>query len=274
DSRGSTSKVDILVAGGVNRTFNQQTGTTAARVTTPGNEQPYQVQLRVCNEKAPAGCTLSGVQNVQTYGRLDGMLNDIGPAAVNGKSLTWTISGTSNGDPAQLAIRVNGGAAQIVDLGAVGAFTHPFSMTADDFEQEIRIDVTLQDPSPGGRGFSSKGRSDRSGPPPPPSVVVQKGAACDDDDPAVQDCKQLPWQPDCVEASCAFVRLDVRDLRAGESVTCGVDNSGDPSWWDENRGFQINGNGDWQIPYYYRSGTTTAACTWRGQTFLAASRNW
>ena len=37
------------------------------------------MQLRVCNEEAPAGCTLSGVQNVQTYGRLDGMLDDIGP---------------------------------------------------------------------------------------------------------------------------------------------------------------------------------------------------
>ena len=81
DSRGSTQQGgDPGGRGSRTGRFNQQTGTTAARVTTPGNEQPYQVQLRVCNEDAPAGCTLSGVQNVQTYGRLDGMLNDIGPA--------------------------------------------------------------------------------------------------------------------------------------------------------------------------------------------------
>ncbi len=109
DSRGTTSKVDLLVAGLVNKSFNQQTGANVTRISTPSNEQPYPVQLRVCNEKAPAGCTLSAVQNVQSYGRLDGMLSDIGAPAVNGKSVTWTVTGSSNGDSAQLAVRVNGG---------------------------------------------------------------------------------------------------------------------------------------------------------------------
>ena len=72
--------MEILVGrGGEPDASTSRPAPTRTRVPTPSNEQPYQVQLRVCNEEAPAGCTLSGVQNVQTYGRLDGMLNDIGP---------------------------------------------------------------------------------------------------------------------------------------------------------------------------------------------------
>ena len=53
-------------AGLVNRTFSNQTGSIVTRVQVPSNEQSYPVQLRVCNEKAPAGCTLSSQQNVQS----------------------------------------------------------------------------------------------------------------------------------------------------------------------------------------------------------------
>ena len=64
----------------------QQTGATRTASRRPSNEQPYPVQLRVCNEKAPAGCTLSGVQNVQTYGRLDGDAQRHRRPVVNGKT--------------------------------------------------------------------------------------------------------------------------------------------------------------------------------------------
>ena len=213
DSRGTTSKVEILVGGLVNRTFNQQTGTNATRISTPNNEQPHAVQLRVCNEKAPTGCTLSAVQNVQTYGRLDGMLNDIGAPAVNGKDVTWTITGSSNGNPAQLAVRVNGGSIQIIDLGPVGSFGVPVTTTAADYNTGVRIEVTLQDASPGGRGTSSKSRNDTSGPPPDPVVQVGRGAPCNDSGESFPDgrgaCKRGAEDTfrSCTAETCSRIRL-------------------------------------------------------------------
>jgi hypothetical protein len=263
DSRGTVSNVDILVGGVVNKSFTQQTGPVTTRILVPNNEGPFQVQLRVCNEKAPAGCTLSGVQSVQAYGRLDNMLNDIGAASVNGKDLTWTITGTSNGDPAQLSIVVNGLSEQVIDLGGVGSFTQSFSTTADDYDRDVRIDVTLQDPPPGGRGTSSKGRTDRSGPPPPPTVAITKGTACSDAEGSTEPCKQSPSQPDCVEASCARVQFVIRGLRTGDTITCEVDNSRD-AWWSKNERTW----GPWYsssdniVPIYFRGGTTTAECLW------------
>lgn len=279
DSRGSTSKVEILVAGLVVKTFNQQTGATTTRVPTPSNEQPHPVQLRVCNEDAPTGCTLSGVQNVQTYGRLDGMLNDIGAPSVNGKTLTWTISGTSNGDPGQLAISINGGGPQLVDLGPVGSFTQSYSTTTNDFDEVVRIEVTLQDPAPGGRGSSSKSRVDRSGPPPPPSVRIAKDS-CSDAEGSTNECQQNGGQPECVEASCGRVMFVINGLRTGDSLTCTVDNTDNGEWWDTTREWgRYLFDSDQVIPIYYRSGTTTSLCTWRrfnGDTssFLATPGTW
>ena len=279
ESRGITSKVEILVGGAVNKAFNQQTGTNTTRVLVGGNEQPYQVQLRVCNEHAPTGCTLSAVQNVQSYGRLDNMLNDIGAATVSGKTLTWTLTGTSNGDPAQLAIRINGGSPQLIDLGPVGAFTQSFSTTTNGFDENVRIDVTLQDPSPGNRGTSSRGRSDTSGPPPPPTVSIAKDA-CSDAGGSTNGCQQNGGQPQCVEASCGRVKFVIRGLATGDSLKCSVDNSDNGDWWDRNREWgPYLSDSDQVIPIYYRSGTTTASCTWRRfngdtSTFLADPGTW
>lgn len=263
DSRGTTSRVDILVGGAVARSFPQQTGTITTRIQVQSNEQSYPVQLRVCNEKAPAGCTLSGQQYVQTYGRLDGMLNDIGEPVVSGKSVTWTITGTSNGDPAQLAIRINGGSAQLVDLGGVGAFSQSFTYTTDAFDAAVRIDVTLQDPSPGGRGQASKGRTDVSGAPPAPGVRIAKDP-CSDAEGSTNPCKQNNGQETCVEATCARVKFIITGLIVGDSIRCAVDNSVNSSWWDNKRTWgPYYTDSDQVIPIYYRSGITTAQCTWR-----------
>ena len=70
DSRGSASNVDILVGGIVNQSIANQTGTNTVKISMPGNEIAYPVELRVCNERAPAGCTLSGAKQAQSYGPL------------------------------------------------------------------------------------------------------------------------------------------------------------------------------------------------------------
>lgn len=278
DARGTTSKVEILVDGGVSKTLNQ-TGANTTRVLVPNNEGPHQVQLRVCNENAPAGCTVSAPQSVQSYGRLDNMLNDIGPAAVSGKTLTWTIAGTSNGDPAQLAIRINGGSAQLIDLGTVGAFTQSYSTTVDNFDATVRIDVTLQDPAPGGRGQASKGRTDVSGAPPAPGVRIAKDP-CSDVTGSTNPCKQNNGQPECVEASCGRVKFVITGLPLGDSIRCAVDNSADGGWWDNRREWgPYYSDSDQVIPIYYRAGITTAQCTWRRiggaeTTYLADPGYW
>lgn len=263
DSRGSTSKVEILVAGSVVKTFGQQTGTNVTRFQTPGNEQPYQVQLRVCNEKAPAGCTASGVQNVQTYGRLDGMLNDIGAPVVNGKTVTWTVTGTSNGDPAQLVYRINGGGDQVRDLAGVGSFSQAISVTTDDFAQDVRLEVWLRDQSPGGRGedyASSSARSDV----PEPGVSARKGAVCNDGDAdPVNNCAKGN-DPPCDVASCGFVEVTVSGFY--ESVRCGVNNDQFPNRFGSEIDFgpTFGGSATQMTPWYYPSGTVTVRCVGRG----------
>ena len=215
DSRGDVSRVDILVAGQVVKTIAQQTGLNNTRIPTPGNEQSYPVQLRVCNEDAPVGCTLSGQQNVQTYGRLDGMLNDIGPAAVNAADMTWTITGTSNGNPAELAIRIDGGSETVIPLNAVGVFSVPFSARARDWETDVTIEVTLRDQSPGGRGTDYSRNTTTSGPPPPPTVRSFRSPCNDANSSTLQACNFKTDLPaiGCQVASCGFLVIITDDLR-------------------------------------------------------------
>jgi hypothetical protein len=163
------------------------------------------------------------------------MLNDIGAPNVNGKDLTWTVSGSSNGDPAQLVVRINGGAAQVIDLGSVGSFSLPISATASDYDQDMRIDVTLQDPSPGGRGTSSKSRSDRSGPPPPPVVAVGRGKPCNDDPTYGREACQRGAEDtfrSCTDETCSRIRLGLYgwdNWTSNGKVSCRVVNH--PNNW-------------------------------------------
>ena len=223
ESRGTESRVEILVGGAVNKSFRQQTGTIVTRILLPNNEQPHPVQLRVCNERAPTGCTLSGQQNAQSYGPLVGMLNDVGAPAVDGRSVTWTVSGSSNGDPGQLVYRVNGGPDQTIALNGVGAFSEAISASTDDFAQQIRIEVWLRDSAPGGRGEAYKENRAVSGTP-QPGVSVSKGTACTDGDPDLpNNCWQGPGQgkpPPCDVASCAFIRFSASGFY--EDFTCAV----------------------------------------------------
>ncbi|MCF6378928.1 Ig-like domain-containing protein [Nocardioides KLBMP 9356] len=267
DSRGTTSKVEILVNNSVVKTFNQQTGTFVTRVPTPNNDAPYPVQLRVCNEKAPAGCTLSGQQSVQSYGPLTGMLNDVPPATVNGKDVTWTVSGSSNGNAAQLVVTIDG-SQRVVDLPGTGAFSLPFSTTTADYAQNTTIDVTLQDNNPGGRGTDSSRRTDRSGDPPPPTLAVSRGRLCSDgDSDPNNNCKQSAFMPLCESASCGYVHYRADGFL--NDFSCSVSSPDAPGRWF---GQSIDHNApsaDQETDWYYGGGTVTVTCTgkngWRQQ---------
>ncbi len=250
DSRGTTSKVDILVDGAVVKPFNQQTGPITTRVLVPGNDRPYPVQLRVCNERAPVGCTLSQPQSVQAYGRLDGMLDDIGTPSVNGKSVTWTVTGSSNGNAAQLRYRINGGADQFIDLTEVGGFSHAITGTTDDYAQDIKLEVWLQDPSPAGRGFdyaSSQATSSA----PQPGLTVSRGAACNDGD---EDRPNNCWNdetkvtPACEATSCSFITFTVSGFY--EPFTCSLSGTG------------LNPDNKWRTYSYGPGGATETSKEW------------
>jgi hypothetical protein len=212
ESRGDASRVEVLVDGGVAKTFSEQRGAATTRVLVAGNEEPHSVALRVCNERAPTGCTTSNSQQVQSYGPLGGMLDPIGDPAVSGKNLVWTVTGSSNGDPAVLAISINGGPADVVRLGGVGRFSVPKSFTTAGYSEKATISVRLYDDAPGQRGEDSESRQDQSAPPPPPQVAVARGAPCNDDGvtyPNRGACKRGAEDTfrDCVVETCSRIRL-------------------------------------------------------------------
>jgi hypothetical protein len=270
DSRGTTSKVDILVGGLVNRSFNQQTGPITTRIQVPSNEQPYPVQLRVCNEKAPAGCTLSGQQNVQSYGRLDGMLNDIGAPSVNGKDVTWTVTGSSNGDPGVLVYSINGGAAQTIGLSGVGAFSQSITGSTADFAQNIRLEVWLRDNAPAGRGESYK-RNDAQSGAPEPGVSVRRipspGGDCSDGDlESSNNCKPNGNNslPVCDQNSCARIEFSVNGFY--ENFECRLSGTGldDSAWAVQSSGPTYGGTETFTPANWYGRGQASVTCTGTG----------
>jgi large repetitive protein len=190
-------------------------------VPTTTNDVAYPVQLRLCNEfAAQRGCSTSDVKTVQSYGPLGGRLGDI-TSTTNGMEITWTISGSSNGDPASLRISVDGEAAQVVQLPGPGAFSVQRGVTATDFDQNHRIQVWLFDTAPGGRGEDYGELTSQSGPPPPPRVLVGRGAPCQDGTPnPCQRPGETLWGP-CTEASCNRIIVHPLDFRSA-SVDCRV----------------------------------------------------
>lgn len=267
DSRGTDSRVDVFVNGSPVRTFPQQRGANTVRVPTPGNEQAYPVHLRVCNEDAPVGCTLSGQQNAQSYGRLDGMLSDIPAPVINGKTLTWTISGSSNGDPGELAIRLNGGAEQVIALSGAGAFNQPYTTTTTNFEENVTISVTLRDSSPGNRGSDSSSRNDTSGSPPAPVVGVGR-SPCNDTAGSEGPACSIKGNPvGCTDATCGFLTITTVDMN--RSFGCEIKNS---VQGDHYRTFDENKTHVTDI--VYKVGFVTVTCDERSGNREAGTTVW
>ena len=109
DSRGTDSKVDILV-GGAGRTG--RSGSRPAPITTRSSDAQQRAalrrsQLRVCNEDAAGRVHAQRrAERPELRPPRASTLDESIRPVVNGKTITWTITGTSNGDPA-----VVGGAA-------------------------------------------------------------------------------------------------------------------------------------------------------------------
>ena len=147
-------------------------------VQTPGNDTSYPVQLRMCNEfAAKVGCSVSEVEDGADL-RSD-PVRPPQPAhrpGQTGCNVTWTISGTSNGDAALVGISIDGGAEEIVAQGAPGDFSFTRTVTVADYNTRTNIRVRLFDDNPAGRGEAVVYGQTESGDPPPPTVSIYKRA--------------------------------------------------------------------------------------------------
>ncbi|HSU02058.1 MAG TPA: fibronectin type III domain-containing protein [Nocardioides sp.] len=260
DARGSVSNVDILVNGVVVRSSPNQTGTVTAKISTPGNESAYPVELRVCNERAPAGCTLSGAKQAQSYGPLGDSLGEIRPV-VNGKDVYWVITGTANGSPVSVRYQVGGydnGALEIRP-GVTGQFTvQTRTYTTNSFNQDIRVSVAISDPDKPSRGSDSGDNTTKSGSPPAPAVNVERGRICGDGADTTQPCRTSNSQAPCLVNSCSFIRIATSGFL--ENYTCSVSGALNPT--SGNPGLQTANLPNWiETEWYAPGGTITVTCT-------------
>ncbi|MBD3944595.1 Ig-like domain-containing protein [Nocardioides ganghwensis] len=262
DSRGSVSNVDVLVGGVVARPLPNTTGTVTTKVSMPSNEQAYNVELRVCNEKAPAGCTLSGAKQAQSYGPLGNALTEIRPV-VNGKNIYWVITGTANGAPVSVRYDLDSDAEQPVTTqpGVTGQFSvQTKTYTTASFNQDVRLSVVVFDPVRSGRGEDEGENRTKSGLPPAPTVSIARGQACGDGLNTTRACKTSPSQPACLVNSCSTIRLATEGFL--ENYNCSVDGavlnptSGNPGLQNSNH----PGSGI-ETEWYAPGGTVTVTCT-------------
>ncbi len=248
DSHGAQSNVTVLVDGSPRATRNGVVGAQQEFITVPSNETNFAVALRVCNENAArGGCTDSEPQRVQTYGPLgDRHITSVSPN-VNGRQVSWTISGTSNGDPVVIEYQVPNEPLRRFRPEGPGAFSFftPNTQTAR-FDQETSIFVSISDDNPGGRGTGQRYEQTRSGPPPPVNVSVSRGPACRDGDPSWTGpaCQPTPEAEPCTETNCAFIAIAVSGFV--QSYSCVIHRRHRPDIT-----FQVDGGGNYSSQSYY-----------------------
>ncbi|MBC2934853.1 Ig-like domain-containing protein [Nocardioides sp. zg-1228] len=254
DARGSVSNVDVLVGGAVAKPLANATGTVTTKVSLPSNEQPYSVELRVCNENAPAGCTLSGAKPAQSYGPLGDALGDV-RSVVNGKDVYWVITGTANGSPVAVRYEVAGDVTILQPPGTGQFSLQTKTFTTDRYRQNIRISVAVYDPSKPGRGQDVGDNTATSGNPPPPVVSLTRGDRCGDGPQTTNPCRSSNSQAPCLVNSCSFLRLATSGFE--ENYRCSIQGTGnDGSEW-----YNQNLPGGSQTGWYSAGGTISITCT-------------
>lgn len=228
ESRGDVSRAAILVNGGVAWENAVAPGAIINElVRTGGNDTAYPVVLRMCNEfAAKVGCSTSEQVVVQTYGPLRPEHLNEPTAVVDGLTVTWTVSGTSNGEAALVGITIDGGAEEVVAQGAPGPFQFTRTVTVADYNTRTNIEVRLFDDNPATRGQTVTYGQVDSGSPPPPVLSIYKRASCNDGDtdangvPITSNDCGLGGGAVCLPASCGLMGIQITGFRA--PFDCGV----------------------------------------------------
>lgn len=257
DPRGSEGTVAVLVDGRVAREVAVSAGQAISEVVnTASNESAATVQLRICNEDAPSGCTLSAPQTAQSYGPFNN--NHLNPItwSASGKHIVFQVSGTSNGNEGVLSYSLDGGAEQRIRPGGNGAFTLNIEADALDYNDNVKLSAWLWDDAPGGRGSTSEQVTAQAGDPPPPTVAIQKQRSCNDGDADdTNDCSNL-GSLGCTNARCGFLSITVEGARA--NFGCWVSES--TSGQNKNR-YQANmSNGETVTDWVFDAGYIEVTC--------------
>lgn len=264
ESRGETARAAILVGDGVAWELNVTPGATINElVPTPGNGAVYPVRMRMCNENAAKiGCSYSEPKAVQTYGPLrDSHIYSI-VSQVDGLSVTWTISGTSNGDAAIVGISVDGGVEELVPQGSPGDFSFTKTVAVSDYNTRTNIAVRLFDDAPAGRGVGVDYGQVDTGPPPPPVVTIYKRASCNSGDAdTTNDCVASGGGTfPCADNRCGYLGIQVTGAR--DAFRCIVIQSAGLPWEQPRRDpFDIAaGDTDTPTDWIFNDGRVGVRC--------------
>lgn len=264
DSRGATSRVDILVGTTVSKTFDER-GSAQHKITVPSDDQAYDISLRVCNEFDR--CSVSSTQSVQAYGPLRGAITGVS-ANPNGPNMSFTITGNTNGRPAVVTVnRDYGFPDETFDVGP-GPFTVTTASNNIGYEKVESVRVTINDPQVN-RGSDAAGANGTAGPPPVAHVSITRGSLCNDANGSSEPaCQQHGFDPRCADPTCGHVQLTldsfVDDHGNPTQATCQL-SAPDAAFWNWiGHTWQVgNGTTDLDAPGYYGSpgNTVTVSCS-------------
>jgi hypothetical protein len=180
--------------------------------------------------------------------------------------VTWSISGTSNGDPAVVGISIDGGAEEIVALGATADFAFTRTVTVSDYATPTNIRVRLFDDAPAGRGEAVVYGQVDSGDPPPPTVTIYKRAACNSGDAdTTNDCIVSGITFPCNDSRCGYLGIQVSGARV--SFGCQVIQSAGQPWEQPPRPYHGNiaeGDTDTATDWIFNDGRVGVNCAANG----------
>ncbi|WP_426246191.1 Ig-like domain-containing protein [Nocardioides sp. LHG3406-4] len=210
DARGAQSNVYLLINGVARpqNTFNNVYGVRTHTFQVDSNETDYAVSLRLCNENAArGGCTDSDVQRVQTYGPLTGKITSL-TQNVGLNSVSWTVTGSTNGSAAKLGVAYNDGPEQIFDFNQLGSFTWSSGENVIGFGATQKIQVRLFDADTPGRGQEIRSDVAKTDKMPEGRVTIRKHDPCQDDGTG-NPCQVQGGDPACTWSNCARVKLQI-----------------------------------------------------------------
>ncbi|WP_151084475.1 Ig-like domain-containing protein [Nocardioides cynanchi] len=263
-SRGAQSRVDVLVDGNVNQSFDE-TGSHAHKITVADDDHSFAISLRVCNEFNRCSTT-GGSQSVQPYGPLrDSAITNFTPVA-SGPNVTYQITGDTNGRPADLVLTHGDGSQQVWHLPA-----GPFTVTSDPatvgYDRSEQARLAMSDPQ-GGRGTANAQVRGQAASPPQAHVSVSRGSLCNDGNGSGEpSCQQRGSDPRCTDPSCGHVQFSldsfVDENGAPAQATCSLSAADGALWgWLGHIWTVSNGTSEFPDAYYGSPGNTvTVTCS-------------
>ena len=184
---------------------------------------PIRSSSGCATRRRPPGCTLSGQQNVQSYGRLDGMLNDIG--AADGQRQGRHLDGhrhRATATPAQLVYRSTAGPADDRPLRRRRVQPVHHRSTAATTTRTSGSRCALRDNAPGGRGESYESDTTPGAARPTRASACagpEPGGDCNDGDDAreqqLQAATATTTCPCATPTLCARIEFTVNGLLRG-----------------------------------------------------------